>query len=63
MRLCSFLVDVRIPDDLTEQEQDRLLEIIDDLNLPYRLRRCVRATLDHFLDRPKREHLKVTVEN
>jgi hypothetical protein len=60
MKLCSFLVDLRIPEDLTEQEQDRLLELVDSLNLPFRLRRCVHATLDRFVDSRR---LKVKVEN
>jgi hypothetical protein len=60
MKLCSFLVDLRIPDDLSEQEQDQLLEAVDELKLPYRLRRCVRATLDHYLER---HPLKVTVDS
>ena len=49
MKLCSYKVDVQIPDQLTEEEQVRLLEAVDALNLPLRLRRCVRATLDHFV--------------
>lgn len=60
MKLCSFQVDLSIPDDLSETEQDRLLDTVDTLRLPYRLRRCVSATLDHFLDRHR---LKVTVQS
>ena len=59
MKLCSFQVDLRVPDDLSEEEQDRLLDAVDALRLPYRLRRCVSATLDHFLDRHR---LTVRVE-
>jgi hypothetical protein len=59
MKLCSFQVDLRLVDELSEREQDRLLEAVDELRLPYRLRRCVRATLDRFLD----DHpLEVTVQ-
>jgi hypothetical protein len=59
MKLCSSQVDLCVPDDLSEAEQDRLLETIDALRLPYRLRRCVTATLDQSLDRHR---LTVRVE-
>jgi hypothetical protein len=49
MKLCSYQVDLCVADELDEMEQDRLLAAVDALNLPSRLRRCVRATLDHFL--------------
>jgi hypothetical protein len=59
MRLCTFQVKLRVPDDLTEYEQDELLDAVDALNLPHRLRRCVRTTLDHFLPE---DHVEVSVE-
>jgi hypothetical protein len=61
MKLCSFLIDLRIPDDLSDAEQDRLLDLVDGLRLPYRLRCCVVATLERFVNR--RQGLKVTVKN
>jgi len=60
MKLCSFQVDMRIPDDLSEKEQDALLEAVDALNLPLRLRRCLGATLAHFITQ---HEIKVTVNN
>ncbi len=59
MKLCSFQVDLRIPDDLDETEQDRLLEDVDAVNLPLRLQRCVRATLAPIL---AGRRVKVVVE-
>lgn len=59
MKLCSFQVDLRLLEELSEWEQDQLLEAVDALNLPHRLRLCVRATLDRCIDN---HCVKVTVE-
>lgn len=59
MKLCSFQVDLRIGDNLTEEQQERLLDAVDALNLPQRLRGCVRASLDRVIEP---NQVKVTVQ-
>jgi hypothetical protein len=49
MKLCSFQIELRIPDDLDEDQQTQLLAAVDALNLPARVRRSLRNTLDQFL--------------